>query len=114
MQSLQILEHLKDHREADVAAAAAVWGLGRFFPDRAVEALDYIANNNELEKGLRCYTRRATKEVWEGLRLDAEAPSLQEAPFGRVGQYASESPPGAAGCRPIRYRPRIPLARTTQ
>ncbi len=50
-------------------------GLGQFFPDRAVEALDYIANNNKLEKGLRCYARRATKEVWEGLRLDAEAPS---------------------------------------
>lgn len=59
-------------------AAAAMWGLGGFFTDEAAEALDYIANNQKLDKGLRRHARVAAREVRERLRLAEDEPPEDE------------------------------------
>ena len=62
------------HADEDGPATAAMWALGDFPSEEAVEALEYIASNEGLDKDLRRDARGAAKGLRERLRLEAEAP----------------------------------------
>lgn len=59
----------------DELVAPIVWGLSSFFTDEAADALEYIANNENLESSTRRDARGLLKDVRQGQRLEQEEPS---------------------------------------
>lgn len=67
---------IKLAREDDSAVAAfATWGLGDILSDEAVEALDYIATNEKLERSVRIDARACARQLRERIQLAAEEPN---------------------------------------
>ena len=62
------------HDDDGNIAFCTMWGLRNFLTDEAAEALEYIANNQKIDKLLRGEARMLAREVRETIQLEAEAP----------------------------------------
>ncbi len=64
------------HEDDTDVAAFAMWGLGDIPTEAAIESLDYIANNEKLDRGVRIDARYYARELRERIRLsEAEPPN---------------------------------------
>lgn len=66
------------HDEDDAVVSAALWALPHFLNDEAAQALDYVANNEKLDQGVRRTARRLRQEMRKRQPLEKEAAGEDE------------------------------------